>query len=123
MTKSSPLVLVIDDDLDSRTLLELALTFAGYSVRTACNGLEALATARRELPHVILLDLSMPIMDGFAFRAAQLRDPMLAGIPAICVSGRYDAVQATRTLRLAACIGKPFDLERVIAEVRQCASV
>ncbi len=123
MSNSSPLILVVDDDLDSRTLLELALSFAGYTVRTASNGMEALTAARRELPRVILLDLSMPLMDGFAFRAEQLRDSTLATIPVICVSGRHDAAQAARSLRLAACIGKPFDLERVIAHVRQWASV
>lgn len=123
MSNLSPLVLVVDDDPDSRTLLELALSYAGYSVRTAANGLEALTAARRELPHVILLDLAMPLMDGFAFRDAQLRDPALAPIPVICVSGRHDAAQAARRLRLAACIGKPFDLERLIAHVRECASV
>ena len=123
MSHSSPLILVVDDDLNSRTLLELALSFAGYNVRTACNGIEALAAARRDVPHVILLDLSMPLMDGFAFRAEQLRDPTLAHIPVICVSGRHDAPQAAQTLRLAACIGKPFDLDRVIAYVSQCAAV
>ena len=80
-------VLVVDDDLDSRTLLEMALAEEGYAVLVAANGAEALTVARQSHPIVILLDLAMPVMDGFAFRAAQLRDPQLAGIPVICVSG------------------------------------
>ena len=121
MSNLSPLVLVVDDDPDSRTLLELALDFAGYGVRTAANGAEALIVARRDRPGLILLDLAMPVMDGFAFRAEQLRDPTLSEIPVICVSGRHDAQQAAKALRVAACVGKPFDLDRLIAKVQQCA--
>lgn len=116
--EDSPLVLVVDDDLDSRTLLELALSTSGFSVVTAENGLDALAQARRHHPRLILLDLSMPVMDGFTFRSEQLRDAQLAGIPVICVSGRYDAVPASQDMNVA-CIPKPFDLEVVISSVRQ----
>lgn len=114
----SPLVLVVDDDLDSRTLLEIALSTSGFSVVTAANGLDALAQARQHHPRLILLDLSMPVMDGFTFRHEQLRDDDLAAIPVICVSGRHDAVTASRGMQVA-CIPKPFDLEAVITSVRQ----
>ena len=113
-----PLVLVVDDDADSRTLLELALSMSGYSVATAINGKDALVIARREPPTLILLDLAMPVMDGFAFRAEQLRDEALAMIPVICVSGRHDAVRAASRLNVAGCIPKPFDLDVVIDTVR-----
>ncbi len=105
---SSVVVLVVDDDPDSRTLLELALSLEGYVVFAAANGVEALDTAHRFHPDVILLDLAMPVMDGFAFRAQQRRDPDLADVPVICVSGRHDAVEAARGMQLAACLGKPF---------------
>ena len=49
-----PLVLVVDDDVDSRLLLELALSTSGYAVATAANGLDALTSARRQAPHLIL---------------------------------------------------------------------
>lgn len=115
---SSFVVLVVDDDPDSRTLLELALSLEGYVVLAAANGAEALDTARRCHPDVILLDLAMPVMDGFAFRAAQLRDPEIIDIPVICVSGRHDAVEAARGLHLAGCVGKPFALDEIVARVR-----
>jgi len=108
-------VLVVDDDVDSRTLLEMALSEEGYSVLLACNGAEALRLARQSHPRVILLDLAMPVMDGFAFRAEQLRDPDLAEIPVICVSGRHDAQRAARDLRVQACISKPFALDQIIS--------
>jgi len=115
---SSDVVLVVDDDPDSRALLELALSLEGYVVFAAANGVEALDTAHRFHPDVILLDLAMPVMDGFAFRAAQVLDPDLAAIPVICVSGRHDAVEAARRLHLAACIGKPFALDEIVTCVR-----
>ena len=116
MTSCGP-VLVIDDDLDSRTLLEMALSVAGYAVTSAKNGAEALAIARREHPAVILLDLMMPVMDGFAFRAAQLREPEIADVPVICVSGRHDAEVAARQLNTVACISKPFALDAIVERV------
>jgi CheY-like chemotaxis protein len=116
MTPSGP-VLVIDDDLDSRTLLEMALSVAGYPVASARNGAEALAIARRDHPSVILLDLMMPVMDGYAFREAQLREPSIADIPVICVSGRHDAEIAAQQLNTVACISKPFALDAVVERV------
>ena len=112
-------VLVVDDDADARTLLELALSAEGLSVRSAVNGADALRVARRWRPDVILLDLAMPVMDGYAFRAAQLLDPLLAAIPVICVSGRYDAEQASSELQLSGCLPKPFCLTDVIRRVHE----
>jgi CheY-like chemotaxis protein len=113
-----PLILVVDDDSDSRTLLEMVLATSGYAVETAANGSDALVSARRHRPNLILLDLAMPVMDGFAFRAEQLRDANLSGIPVICVSGRHDAVRVSRRMQVAGCIPKPFDLQVVIEQVR-----
>jgi DNA-binding response OmpR family regulator len=120
---SVPLVLVVDDDPDSRALLELALSMSGYAVATATNGLDALRTARRRVPHLILLDLAMPVMDGFAFRAEQLRDEALASVPVICVSGRHDAETVARKMRVADCIPKPFDLDVIVEKVREIVAV
>ena len=115
-------VLVVDDDSDARALLELALSAEGLAVKSAVNGKEALRAARRWRPDVILLDLAMPIMDGYAFRAAQLLDPLLAAIPVICVSGRHDVEEAVRHLKMAACVPKPFCLTEVIRRVHEVVS-
>jgi CheY-like chemotaxis protein len=114
---SNTAVLVIDDDADARTLLELALSAEGHTVRSAANGAEGLRVARRWRPDVILLDLAMPVMDGYAFRAAQLLDPAIATIPVICVSGRHDAEQAACELQMAGCMPKPFSLTDIIRRV------
>ena len=118
----APLILVVDDDHDSRTLLELALSTSGYLVETAVNGRDALESARRRPPRLILLDLAMPVMDGFTFRNEQLRDQTLSSIPVICVSGRHDAARVSRRMQVAACIPKPFDLTVVIDRVRELVS-
>ena len=112
-------VLIVDDDPDSRALLEITLTSAGHSVATAANGAEALVAAKNLRPRVILLDLAMPVMDGFAFRAAQLQDRDIATIPVICVSGRHDASRAARELKLDACVSKPFCLDEIVQRVAE----
>ena len=114
---SQATVLVVDDDSDARALLELALSTEGLAVKSAVNGADALRVARRWRPDIILLDLAMPIMDGYAFRAAQLLDPLLAAIPVICVSGRHDVEEAVRHLKMTACVPKPFCLTEVIRQV------
>ena len=110
-------VLVVDDDPDSRTLLHMALSGAGYCVLEAGHGAEALRSARTMRPDVILLDLAMPVMDGFAFREAQVSEPDLADIPVICVSGRHDAEHSARALRLDACVCKPYSLDEIVMRV------
>src|ERR687889_111269 len=101
-------VLVIDDDRDTRTILEMMLSLHGYDVSLARDGLQGLLVARRDAPNVILLDLAMPVLDGFQFREQQLEDPVLASIPVICVSGRYDATAAARRMHMECCLPKPF---------------
>ena len=114
---SSVKVLVIDDDADSRELLGIILEAEGYAVVYATNGAEALAVGRHHRPDVILLDMAMPVMDGFAFRAEQRRDPALGRIPVICVSGRHDADQIACDLDLSGCLSKPFSLAEVVMRV------
>lgn len=80
-------VLVVDDDADIRSTLEEVLTDEGYAVVAAANGLDALAILRAgERPCVILLDLMMPVMDGYRFREAQVRDERLATIPVVVMT-------------------------------------
>jgi CheY-like chemotaxis protein len=111
-------VLVVDDDADCRTMLEQTLTFEGFGVVSACNGSEALAVARQQRPSVILLDLMMPVMDGYQFRIQQQLDPSLADIPVVCISGTHNASRAARNMAAAACFTKPIELDALIALVR-----
>ncbi|HEY3109037.1 MAG TPA: response regulator, partial [Chloroflexota bacterium] len=84
-------ILVVEDDDDIRDSLTTLLIVSGFRVLSARNGREALAVLNEcERPAVILLDLMMPEMDGWSFRAAQLRDPETAEIPVIVLTAHAD---------------------------------
>lgn len=109
-------VFVVDDDEDIREVISEILSNHGYQVETAQNGSEALAQLRSGMrPCVILLDLMMPGMNGFEFRAEQLLDPELAEIPVVVLTG---AGQATRTATLGTeVLRKPMELEPLLSVV------
>lgn len=114
-----PTVLVVDDDPDVRSLLEMCLGLEGFEVLTACNGRHALLRLNETHPALILLDLMMPVMDGVEFRRQQRAQPRLRDIPVICLSARHDARETAADLDFAGFLSKPFDLESVVAAVRQ----
>ena len=85
--KGRPQILVVEDDPDAREALIDVLEISGYSAEPAGNGREAIDLLRRSsLPSLIILDLQMPVMNGWEFRAAQKKDPKLAR----CTGGRGD---------------------------------
>ena len=93
-------VLIVDDDLDSQEMVRLALDAAGYTVATAANGRDALVHLRSTaVTCIIILDLTLPQMDGAQFRAAQLRDRSLAWIPVVVLSGSVDGAARGRHQR------------------------
>ena len=116
-------ILLVEDDLAIRDALAEVLEALGYSVRCAGNGAEALeilAAAAEELPTLIVLDLMMPVMDGFAFREAARRVPRLADIPVMVVSASdVTSVPRLAELDAAAFLAKPFELERFVEEVHR----
>ena len=105
-------VMVVDDEPGIREAVAELLAFEGYEVTTAGNGLDALTQLRRAtiLPDVIVLDITMPVMDGVAFRRAQLRDAKLAGIPVIVASALAPVAEA----RVSVQLQKPFDIEDLL---------
>lgn len=107
-------VLVVDDDREVRESLRDLLQLDGYKVKTATDGQDALEQLRGGLrPCIILLDLMMPAMDGQHFRAEQLRDPQLAHIPVVVLSGHYDPQNAA-SLGAVASLCKPVDIGTVL---------
>lgn len=102
-------VLVIDDDEDSRDALAALLTDAGFWVATAPDAEEAWVILRKgPRPDVIVLDLLLPDVDGWDFRANQKRDPEFATIPVVAVSGVGKLIDAAHSLR------KPLDPEELL---------
>jgi CheY-like chemotaxis protein len=115
--RSARQVLVVDDDRMLREVLVGALEDEGYVVRSARNGREALALLEQWRPDVILLDLMMPEMDGWAFRSRQLQLPASADIPVIVLSAGPNLRYGVDSLRSTAIFPKPFDLDLLLATV------
>jgi signal transduction histidine kinase/DNA-binding response OmpR family regulator len=112
-------VLVVDDDADVRALLEQELVAAGYRVRTAAGGAEALELARRERPSAVLLDLMMPPPDGFEVLYRIRQDPQLRDLPVIVVTAKELTPADEKTLRPSTqrIIKKSSDSAQLIEEV------
>src|SRR6185369_16004642 len=106
-------VLIVEDDEDLRDMMAQMLTIEGFAATAVANGREALDYLRQAIkPHVILLDLMMPVMDGWEFRRRQQADPELAPVPVIVLSAldpsRAAPVDATAFLK------KPLDFDRLL---------
>jgi CheY-like chemotaxis protein len=116
------LVLVVDDEPDVRAALCETLEREGYRVATAANGAEALEFLRREEPpFLIILDLVMPVLDGWAFLAERNEDPALRSIPVIVVSGQRD-VEDRLAAAHASYVQKPIVGTRLIETVEHVAN-
>jgi CheY-like chemotaxis protein len=115
-------VLVVDDDAAVRDGLVAFLRDEGYGALGAENGRRALEVLETiEAPRLILLDLMMPVMDGWGFRAVQMCDPQLATIPVIVLSaaGRFDVAAAAESLRAVAGMEKPVDWDELLRLVEE----
>jgi CheY-like chemotaxis protein len=112
MTRS---VLVVDDDEALREAVAEALADEGFTVSCCAHGQDALTVLRSGLrPDVILLDLMMPVMDGWAFREEQSRDPALAAIPVVVVTAAHPL---PKPIDARAIVSKPFKVEELLRAV------
>jgi DNA-binding response OmpR family regulator len=114
-------VLVVEDDDDLRGSLTHSLQCEGYDVDEARNGREALEHLHDgKLPGCILLDLMMPVMNGWQFRQAQQEDPnrAIADIPVIVLSAVGGHVQKVEPLDAVAFMRKPFDLDVLLDTIQ-----
>jgi two-component system, chemotaxis family, chemotaxis protein CheY len=118
---STPQILVVDDDLSIRDLVEMALADHGYAVEPAPNGVEALEIVRRARPNVILLDMRMPLMDGWEFARAYRELPG-PHAPIIVLTAARDARERAAEINAEGYLGKPFDLDDLLELVAQHSS-
>lgn len=115
-----PGVLLVEDDEDARDIVTTYLERYGYPVIAARHGAEAWRLLKgASTPGLILLDLGMPVMDGFTLRRLLRADPILSTIPVVVISATYDARQASLALGAVAGFEKPLDLGALLNVVKQ----
>jgi CheY-like chemotaxis protein len=110
--------LIVEDDADLREMMAQLLSLEGYRTEAVANGRDALEYLKKgRAPEVILLDLMMPVMDGWEFRRRQREDPRLADVPVVVLS----ALDPSRAADVggAAFLKKPLDFDRLLDLVRR----
>lgn len=112
-------ILVVDDDPDILRLLRMHLSSAGYEVRAAQDGIEAGYMVLAEPPDLIVCDVSMPNMDGYAFVAALRADTTLPYVPVIFLTSFEDEDIRVRELSVAGYLTKPVRADRLLSMVAQ----
>lgn len=110
-------ILVVDDDPAIRDVVADILEICEYPVQTAVNGAEALEKVRQQQPAAVLLDLMMPVMNGWEFLRACRAEALCAAVPVVVMSAARDASQAAEDLGAHAFLAKPFELDAVLAVV------
>jgi len=109
--------MVVEDEVEIRSIVCDVLEDEGYNVSGASNGAEALALLDKRKPDLILLDLQMPVMSGWTFlKEMQKTDTF---VPVIIVSAKMKSVEEARKLGAVDCLNKPFDLTDLIDIVSQ----
>ena len=111
-------VLVVDDDADMLAMVDMVLGSEGYRVVTAANGEEALEQAGRHMPSLILLDMRMPVMDGWRF-AEEFRMRYNHRAPIIVLTAAENAKARAEEIKAEGYLAKPFDLDQLFACVRR----
>ncbi|MBI2892586.1 MAG: response regulator [Deltaproteobacteria bacterium] len=114
-----PTVLVVDDEPDVRDNIALVLEESGYQVISAANGREALRLLEGPgpLPSMILLDMIMPVMDGWHFRAKQLENSRIASIPIVIFTSWAVPRDTPASLKAAGFLPKPLRMDHLVKAV------
>ncbi len=108
-------ILIVDDERTIRLAIAELLETEGYVVDTARDGAGALESMRRNRPVLAIVDLMMPVLDGWTLLRTCRSDPMLADVRVIVMSARLDAQQAAAAAGASACLIKPFDVDVLLA--------
>ena len=113
-------VLVVDDNHDNRTIIAKMLKINGYHTVIATDGLHALDMAASEQPDLILMDMAMPVLDGWSATARLKASPDLSHVPVIALTGHVTQEDIARAIT-AGCtdyLAKPIDYQMLITTVR-----
>jgi Response regulator containing CheY-like receiver, AAA-type ATPase, and DNA-binding domains len=116
-----PKVLIVDDEAFNVDYLEQALEDSNYQIITASNGQEALDKIQSDQPDLVLLDLAMPVLDGFAVLAQVKADQVLREIPVIIISGEHDSKSVVKGIKQGAedYLTKPVNADLLVKKVKE----
>jgi len=119
--ETPPTILIIDDSPTETHILSATLKKAGYQVETACNGEEGVARARELRPDLILMDVIMPVLNGYQATRLLRRDAETAGIPIVMVTTKDLQTDRTWGLRQGATdyLTKPVDRQLLLERIRE----
>lgn len=125
MPENKPHVLVVDDDAESRKVLRKILEPSGYEVEEAADGQEALAQVARRIPDLVLLDITMPVMDGWAVCRKLKWDARTRLVPVVILTALDARADRLKGKELGAdeFLSKPFDISELITRVRVLVSL
>ena len=112
-------ILVVEDDPQLRVMFQLLLEGEGYPVIVAADGLEALRAVRATRPSLVLLDLELPLLDGYAV-GSQLRASYGDALPIVVVTATAQAAEAANDINPCAYLRKPFDVDGLLTLVWRC---
>ena len=117
---TAPRALVVDDAADIRSLAELVLSMAGFSVSAAGSGCQALRRLAEEIPDIVLLDVQMPEVDGWETLSRLRADPRTAHLPVVLctVKGLPEDVLRGWSLGCDGYLAKPFDISTLVDELQ-----
>ncbi len=117
-------VIIVDDDRDTREMLQVALEVEGFDVMLAANGLRLISSLHVDQPDLILLDVMMSWMDGFELCRSIKRNDEFSHIPVIFISGKKMPEDIRRGYEVGAVdyFTKPIDLERLLSRIREVTS-
>lgn len=114
----SKTVLVIDDERDLSDMIAFVLCQEGYHVARAADGRDALNTVERAMPDLILLDMKMPVVDGWRF-ATEFHSKYGFQVPIVVLTASEDARRSAEEIGASGWLGKPFDLDMLVGTVRR----
>ncbi len=115
--KQRPKILLVDDDVDLVKVMSGALESRAYEVVVAYNGQEGLEKARKEKPDLVVLDILMPVADGFTFADQFRKDPSLAKIPVLALTSFSESLGQPFPFEVTEYIAKPIKPRDLVAKV------
>jgi two-component system alkaline phosphatase synthesis response regulator PhoP len=117
--KQRPKILLVDDDADLVTVMRGALESKAYEVIVAYNGQEGLEKAKKEKPDLVVLDILMPVADGFVFADQFRKDPSLAKTPVLALTSFSESLGQPFAFEVSEYIMKPIKPRELVAKVEE----